>query len=150
VNLVELTGAYASFANNGTKVLPYIVVRIRDGQGRIIYERNSDMTRRVITKKHVAFMNEMLNAVVTSGTGQQATLENRPVAGKTGTSNGYRDAWFVGYTADYIAGVWVGNDKPTPMKEVTGGGLPTAIWHDIMEKAHRKQPIRPLPGIYAK
>lgn len=146
MTLMELTAAYTSFANNGMGVLPYVVVRISDDKGHVLYERNPNEDRRVIPEKHVATMNEMLNAVITSGTGQGAALVDRPAAGKTGTSSGYRDAWFVGYTADYVAGVWVGNDRHTPMKLVTGGSLPTAIWHGVMEKAHIGLPLRPLPG----
>jgi len=93
-------------------------------------------------------MNEMLNGVVTGGTGRGALLGDRPVAGKTGTSSGYRDAWFIGYTADYVAGVWVGNDRHVQMKFVTGGSLPTAIWRGVMEKAHKGLPVRPLPGTH--
>jgi len=88
----------------------------------------------------------MLGRVVQSGTGRNAKLD-RPTAGKTGTSQNYRDAWFIGYTADLAAGVWFGNDNGRPMRKVTGGGLPAKLWHKIISKAHAGLPVRALPGI---
>jgi penicillin-binding protein 1A len=88
----------------------------------------------------------MMRAVVTQGTGRDAQFGDFEIAGKTGTSQDYRDAWFIGYTAEYIAGVWVGNDDNSPTSKVTGGSLPTAIWRDVMEPAHQGLPLLPLPG----
>jgi penicillin-binding protein 1A len=90
----------------------------------------------------------MLVAVVEQGTGRAARLD-RPAAGKTGTSQDYRDAWFVGYTADYVAGVWLGNDDNSPMERVTGGGLPAELWRAVMLEAHQGLPARPLPSASA-
>ena len=91
-------------------------------------------------------MNDMLSATIAVGTGRRAMLPHHPAAGKTGTGQDYRDAWFVGYTAHYVMGVWVGNDDFTPMKRMTGGSLPSTIWHDVMTYAHiRKEPTA-LPG----
>ena len=92
-------------------------------------------------------MNDMLTAAVKQGTGKAARLADRPAAGKTGTSQSFRDAFFVGFTGNLVAGVWVGNDDGTPMEEVTGGGLPARIWHDFMAAAHEGARARPIPGI---
>jgi penicillin-binding protein 1A len=147
--LLDITAAYTTFANGGVKVLPYIVTRVSDDEGHALFERKRNDDRQVITPENVALMNEMLYGVVTYGTGSDAWLPDRPAAGKTGTSSGYRDAWFIGYTADYVAGVWLGNDHHTPMKKVTGGGLPAKIWRAVMEEAHMDLAPRPLPGMAA-
>ena len=145
VNLLELVGAYAPFANGGMGVLPHGIIRIRTKDGTLLYERYGSGLGRVVSPSHVADMNHMLGQVMQAGTGRKAQLPDRPAAGKTGTSQGNRDAWFVGYTADLITGVWVGNDDFTPMGRVTGGRVPTVIWKDFMLAAHRDWPIRPLP-----
>ncbi|MEJ2118819.1 MAG: penicillin-binding transpeptidase domain-containing protein, partial [Alphaproteobacteria bacterium] len=146
--LMEVTGAYSSFANGGKRVLPHIINRIRGKKGRKLYERRPDGDRRVIQPREAGMMNEMLNAVITAGTGHNAHLPGRPAAGKTGTTIRYRDARIVGYTADYVAGIWVGNDRDTQMKQVTGSSLPAEIWRAIMVKAHDGLPVRPLPGTH--
>ncbi len=146
ITLLEMTAAYASFANEGMGVLPYIITRVRNDKGRVLIERKLNGDRRVMPARIAGDMNEMLSAVVTSGTGTAAALRGRPAAGKTGTSTEYRDAWFIGYTADYVAGVWLGNDRNTRMRFVTGGSLPAGIWRQIMESAHKGLPVRPLPG----
>ncbi|MEJ2118050.1 MAG: penicillin-binding transpeptidase domain-containing protein [Alphaproteobacteria bacterium] len=147
--LLDITAAYATFANGGVKVLPYIVTRVSDDEDRALFERKRNDDKQVTSPENVALMNEMLSAVVTSGTGRNAQLPDRPAAGKTGTSSDYHDAWFIGYTADYVAGVWLGNDRHTPMKKVTGGGLPAKIWRAVMEETHWNLPPRPLPGMVA-
>ena len=126
-------------------VWAFAVREIRDAGGRIVFRRLPSGPGRVIQEGALASMNKMLSAVIESGTGQAARIA-RPAAGKTGTNEDFRDAWFVGYTADLIAGVWVGNDDGTPMKGITGGGLPARIWHDVMAEAHEGLPPRPLPG----
>jgi penicillin-binding protein 1A len=93
-------------------------------------------------------MNHMLKAVMKEGTGRKAALIGRETAGKTGTSQDFRDAWFVGYSADLVVGVWVGNDNRAPMKKVTGGGLPAQIWHDFMERTQSNLIVAGLPGQY--
>ena len=100
----------------------------------------------MVDGRRVAQMNDMLSAVIESGTGKAARIKH-PVAGKTGTSQEFRDAWFIGYSADYVTGVWLGNDDNRPMKRVTGGGLPAKLWRRIMARAHEDKNIRPLPGI---
>ena len=99
-----------------------------------------------MTPAHVGAMNDMLNAVLVSGTGKRAALPDHPAAGKTGTTQDFRDAWFVGYTAHLVGGVWVGNDDGQPMNHVMGGSLPARIWHDVMRVAHKGQAPLSLPG----
>jgi penicillin-binding protein 1A len=140
----ELTAAFAPFANGGNSVLPYAIEEIRDGEGNVLYRRTSSGAGPVLQRAPLAAMNDMMQAVVREGTGRAASLD-RPTAGKTGTSQEYRDAWFVGFTADYVAGVWIGNDDGEPMERITGGSLPARIWRAFMLEAHRGLPSRPLP-----
>ena len=146
VSLLELTGAYTPFMNGGFSVIPHVITRIRSTHGKVLFERSGSGPRRIIKPQHVAAMNTMLRAVITYGTGKRARM-NRTVAGKTGTSQGFRDAWFIGYSGDLSAGVWVGNDDGSGMNKVTGGGLPARIWKAFMQQAHDGLPDRGLPGI---
>ncbi len=146
VTLLELVSAYVPFANGGYRTVPHIVSRIRTAKGKVIYQRRTLGRPRAIAPVYVGAMNEMMREVMTSGTGKSAALADRPSAGKTGTTQGFRDAWFVGYTANYVAGVWVGNDDGSPMKKVTGGSLPAQIWKSVMTEAHRQKRPVPLPG----
>ncbi|HEX3860767.1 MAG TPA: PBP1A family penicillin-binding protein [Stellaceae bacterium] len=145
VNLLELVSAYAPFANGGAGILPYGITEIRDSDGKLVYRRNGSGPGQVISPGMVGMMNEMLAGVISQGTGKRAAI-GRPEAGKTGTTQEYRDAWFIGYTADLVAGVWFGNDDNTPMNKVTGGTLPAAAWHSFMLAATRTMPVRPLPS----
>jgi penicillin-binding protein 1A len=149
VNLLELVSAYAPFANGGTGIMPYGITQIRDTSGRILYQRSGGGPGQVISPENVALMNEMLEGVVNHGTGRAARLP-RPVAGKTGTTQDYRDAWFIGYAANLVAGVWFGNDDNTPMRRVTGGTLPASAWHNFMLAATSKLPVAPLPSAPAE
>ena len=145
VTLIELTSAYAAFANEGHGVWAHGIEEIRDAAGTVLFRRSGDGPGRVVDPKTVERMNDLMTAVVGWGTGRGAALSH-PAAGKTGTSQGFRDAWFVGFTADLVAGVWVGNDDDTPMDKVTGGSLPVRIWRDVMAEALQNAPARPLPG----
>ncbi len=145
VTLLELTGAYAAFLNNGRAVWPWAVSRIEESDGTVVYRRSGSGAGEATRPRHAWELTHMMEAVIRDGTGRAAVLD-RPAAGKTGTSQDHRDAWFIGFTADYVAGVWVGNDDSSPMRGVTGGGLPARIWHDVMVAAHRGRPARPLPG----
>ena len=149
VTLLELTGAYTPFANGGQGVLPHIITRVRNGDGKVLYERQRSTIGQVVALQYVAAMNDMMYAVVARGTGKQAAIEGQVVAGKTGTTQSYRDAWFIGYTAHYVGGVWIGNDNGTRMKKVTGGALPAKLWHEIMAYAHRDKTPLALPGTRA-
>jgi penicillin-binding protein 1A len=133
VTLIELTGAYAVLANGGRSVDAHIVRRVRTAGGKALFERDHpEPAKVVVAPVHVAAMNDMLGAVLASGTGKRAALPGHAAAGKTGTSQDFRDAWFVGYAGEFIAGVWVGNDDGRPMHRVMGGSLPARLWRDIM------------------
>lgn len=146
VTLLELTSAFVPFSNGGYPVAPFAVTRILTRDGKVVYERNGPGFPKAVTDQDLYGMNRMLRLVVTDGTGNRAGFPDFEIAGKTGTSQDYRDAWFIGYTSELIAGVWVGNDDNSPTKKVTGGLLPAEIWHNVMEAAHRGLTPRPLPG----
>jgi penicillin-binding protein 1A len=144
VSVMEIATAYAPFANGGYAVLPHGIVEIRVPGGPVLYRRRGSGRDRIVEARHAAMMSTMLARTISSeGTGKAARL-NRPAAGKTGTSQDYRDAWFVGYSADLIAAVWLGNDDGSPMKRVTGGGLPARLWRDFMTAAHKGKAARGL------
>lgn len=145
--VLEMTAAYGAFATGGYGLWPYGIVEIQDASGNTLYQRSGGGPGRVIPPSYAGAMNAMLSGVVNGpkGTGKAARL-NRPAAGKTGTSQGYRDAWFVGYTANLITGVWMGNDVGTPTKGVTGGSLPARLWKDYMAQATTRYPVTPLPS----
>ncbi|MGE4062336.1 MAG: transglycosylase domain-containing protein [Rhodospirillaceae bacterium] len=146
VTLLELTGAYAPFANGGFGVTPYAITMITDRSGKILYKRAGGGFGRVMDTQTVAMMNGMMSQVLTQGTGTAAAF-GLPAAGKTGTSSDFRDAWMMGFTTEYVAGVWVGNDEGAGMKGVTGGGLPALIWRDVMKEAHNGRQPRDLIGL---
>jgi penicillin-binding protein 1A len=149
VSLLELTGAYTAFANGGYAVEPHVVRRVRLGSGRVLYARPAAKVHRTISLAHAGAMNSMLHSVMTEGTGRRAALIAHPAAGKTGTSQEFRDAWFVGYTAYMTAGVWIGNDNGQPMNKVRGGQLPAEVWRDVMQIAHRGKMPLALAGLAA-
>ncbi len=144
VNLLELVSAYAPFANGGLGVIPYGIRQIRDSEGKIVYRRSGSGPGRVIAPELADMISEMLRGVIAHGTGRAAALP-RPAAGKTGTTQDYRDAWFIGYTADLLAGVWFGNDDNSPMNKVTGGTLPAAAWQKFMLAAISDAPVPKPP-----
>ena len=144
VTLIELTAAYAVIANQGTAAWPYGITEIRDSTGSVVYRRGGSGGGRVVDRRHVAALNRMLQKTVAQGTGRRARIGRR-AAGKTGTSQDWRDAWFIGYTADLVTGIWVGNDDGSPMKKVTGGGMPATIWRGFMAEAHRGMKAGSMP-----
>lgn len=148
VSLLELASAYAPFANGGYGVIPYGIDKAATVGGEEVYVRQGSGVGRVVNPAELGAMNHMLSEVMHSGTGRKAALKGRPAAGKTGTSQGFRDAWFVGYTADLVVAVWVGNDNGAPMRKVTGGGLPAVMWHDFMHRTQRDTRVAALPGSY--
>ena len=143
VTLMELTAAYAAFASGGQGAWPYAIVEVRDKGGTVLYHRQGSGPGEVIQPGIAGARNQMLAGVIDHGTGKAAQI-GRPVAGKTGTTQDYRDAWFEGFTADIVTGVWFGNDDNTPMNNVTGGTLPARTWHAFMLEATRGAPVRPL------
>jgi penicillin-binding protein 1A len=146
VTLLELTSAYAVLARGGTTVEPYLIERVRTPEGKVLYQHPEEKGTVVVAPAEVHALNDMLHAVVATGTGRRAALPRHPAAGKTGTSQDFRDAWFVGFTAHFVAGVWVGNDDGRAMNGVMGGGLPAQLWHDVMLIAHVGLAPAPLPG----
>jgi penicillin-binding protein 1A len=146
VTLLELTSAFTPFANGGYSVVPFSVRRIVTRDGQVIYERTGDGLGQAMANRDLGSMNSMMRAVVTEGTAKKAQIPDFDIAGKTGTSQDYRDAWFVGYSSYLVAGVWLGNDDNSPTKSVTGGSVPAAIWKDVMEVAHANLSPAPLPG----
>ncbi|MET0182518.1 MAG: PBP1A family penicillin-binding protein [Caulobacterales bacterium] len=145
-NVWDMTQAFGVYMNEGRRNDAYLVERVGNASGEELYKRPASSSRQVLDPTIAHQMTSMLGAVVLRGTGTGARLD-RDVAGKTGTSQDYRDAWFVGYTADYTAGVWVGHDDRTPMNRITGGSIPTQIWVDTMRAATNGTPAKPLPGI---
>ncbi|MDE2166192.1 MAG: penicillin-binding protein 1A [Alphaproteobacteria bacterium] len=145
VSLLELTSAYAAFASGGIAAWPHAILEIRDAHGGVLYQRAGSGAPRVIDPTVAGEMNQLLEGVIARGTGRAAALD-RPDAGKTGTTQDFRDALFVGYTANLVCGVWFGNDDNSPMKHVVGGTLPARTWHAFMVQATRNLPVRDLPG----
>jgi penicillin-binding protein 1A len=148
VTLFEMTRAFAAFANNGNRVEPFVIVEVKTSDGTVLYQHRQRPPILVMNRSTLEEMNQMMYEVVQTGTGQRADLSPRQVAAKTGTSQDWRDAWFVGYTADFVGGVWLGNDDNTPMGRVVGGSLPASIWKTVMVDAHRRIAVHALPGIY--
>ncbi|MFG1431712.1 PBP1A family penicillin-binding protein [Xanthobacter sp. V2C-8] len=149
VTLVDMTTAYSVFANGGRSVYPHAVVEMRIGNGDVVwrFDRDAPAPVQIIPTQQLNDINTMLNNVVENGTGRRARLVNSKVAGKTGTTNAYRDAWFMGFTGNYVAGVWFGNDDYASMNKMTGGALPAMTWQKIMAYAHQGIDIKPIPGV---
>jgi penicillin-binding protein 1A len=139
--------AFATFMNDGLEVQPHLIEAVRNTAGETLYQFQASPPRRLLDEDISHQMTSMMGAVVLHGTGTQAQLPGRDVAGKTGTSQDYRDAWFVGYTGDYTAAVWIGHDDHSPMARITGGTIPAAIWTDTIRVAEQGLEPRPLPGI---
>ena len=146
VTLLDLTGAYAAFANGGRGVWPFGIEEVRGRGGKLLFRRDGAGTGRVISRERLLMMNDMLSSVVSWGTGKAAQLDRR-AAGKTGTSQDFRDAWFVGYTGELVAGVWFGNDNGASMNKVTGGSLPAQLWKRVMKSALEGVTPNGLPGV---
>jgi penicillin-binding protein 1A len=146
---VEHAVAYATFPNLGKAVPPHAALEVRTGTGRLVwrFDRDGKRPEQVISPKVALEMIGMMNSVVQNGTGRRAQLDGIHVAGKTGTTNGYRDAWFCGYTGNFSGAVWMGNDDYQPTKRMTGGTIPALIWHNVMAYAHQGIELRQLPGL---
>jgi penicillin-binding protein 1A len=147
VNLLELTGAYSAFSNGGNHVNTHIIKRVTSIDGTVLYEVKQDNAPPAIQPEVVGMMNAMLKRTLAEGTAQKAQFD-WPAGGKTGTSQSFRDAWFIGFTAHLTTGVWFGNDDNTPMNKVTGGSLPAVAWKEYMTKAHEGLAKAELPGTW--
>ena len=145
VTPLELASAYAAFANGGIGVQPHVILRVRTAEGKLVYQRRNANNGRVIEPPYVAMMNQMMEETLLTGTARKAELPGWQAAGKTGTSQDWRDAWFVGYTSYLVTGVWLGNDDGSPTKKVSGGNLPVEIWSRFMKEALQGVPPAGLP-----
>lgn len=146
VSPLEMAQAYDAFANGGRRVDAYGISRIRTPSGRVIYTHGPSEGGQAINNPPLYYMNQMLRGVITSGSGRSAAIGGRDIAGKTGTTSDYKDAWFVGYTGGFVAAVWVGKDDNKPMARVTGGSSPAAIWRGFMEAALPKLAVQAIPN----
>jgi penicillin-binding protein 1A len=149
VTVIEHAVAYATFPNKGKSVTPHAVLEVRTGGGDLVwrFDRDGKKPVQAIPASVAADMAGMMSHVVSEGTARRAALDGIPTAGKTGTTNAYRDAWFVGYTGNFTCAVWYGNDDYSPTNRMTGGSLPAQTWHDIMVAAHQGVEIKELPGV---
>ena len=148
VSVLDMASSYAVFANGGYRATGFGVTRITTLRGEVIYEANPDQNReRVLDEQVVLAMNDVLNAVNYGGTGGRAVVEGVPSAGKTGTTSSYRDAWYMGYTGNYVGSVWYGNDNYEAMNNLTGGTLPAMSWQKFMAYAHTNIEVKPLFGV---
>jgi len=149
VTVLEHAVAYATFPNRGKAVTPHAVLEVRTGAGDLVWrwDRDGPKPRQAIPASVAADMAGMMSHVVSEGTAGRAEIDGIPTAGKTGTTNAYRDAWFVGYTGNFTCAVWYGNDDYSPTNRMTGGSLPAQTWHDIMLVAHQGVEVREIPGI---
>ena len=146
VTPLEMATAYAAFANGGIGVQPHVITRVRTADGKLIYTRRNANFGRVIDPQYVAMMNTMMQETLLTGTARKAELPGWQAAGKTGTSQDWHDAWFIGYTSYLVTAVWLGNDDNSPTKKVSGGNLPVEIWSEFMKAAHQGVPVAALPG----
>ncbi len=146
VTPLEMATAYAVFANNGQGVIPYVIREVKTTNGKVVYRRQGEGMGRIVQPQALSMMNSMMRETLLTGTGRKAEIPGWEAAGKTGTTQDFRDAWFVGYSARLVTAVWLGNDDNTPMKKVSGGGLPSEIWGKYMKAAHIGLQPAPLPG----
>jgi penicillin-binding protein 1A len=148
VSVLDMASSYAVFANRGYRTPALAITRITTLRGEPVYEADLNAPReRILSERTVSYMNQMMRAVVTSGTGRRAHVEGVPAVGKTGTTTSYRDAWFCGFSGNYVAAVWFGNDDYRPTKNLTGGLLPTIAWQKFMAYAHTNTEIKPVFGV---
>ena len=148
VSVLDMTSSYAAFANQGYKTPAFGVTRVSTLRGDVVYEADLTAPReRVVSEQTVSYLNRMMRAVVEAGTGRRAQIEGVPAVGKTGTTSSYRDAWFCGFTGNYVASVWFGNDDYRPTNRLTGGTLPAIAWQKFMAYAHTNVEIKPVFGV---
>ncbi len=146
VSVLEMVSAYATFANGGLATAPHVVQRIRSADGKVLYARAPQQLGRIVDVRYIGMMNTMMHETLASGTARHADLPGWQAAGKTGTTEDFRDAWFIGYTSHLVTGIWLGNDDNSPTKKAVGGGVPVDIWSRFMRAAHQGITPTPLPG----
>jgi penicillin-binding protein 1A len=149
LTVLEMTRAYAHFASGGMSVDSHAVIEMHTPKGEVVWRWETDGPKptRVIPMSVIDGINPMLNSVAENGTGRRALIPGIKIAGKTGTTNAYRDAWFMGFTGNFAAGIWMGNDDYTPTRRMTGGSLPAMTWQKVMAYAHQGVEIKPIPGL---
>jgi penicillin-binding protein 1A len=149
VTVMDHTSGYATFAAGGKRVKGYAISEVRNSRDELVYarERDEPPAEQIFDRRYVEMLNQMLEHVVTEGTGKAAALDFTTVVGKTGTSSDYKDAWFLGFTGQYVTGIWYGNDNFTSMTKVTGGSIPAQTWHDYNVAAHTNFNIPAIPGL---
>ncbi|MCW2276300.1 penicillin-binding protein 1A [Rhodoblastus acidophilus] len=149
VSVMDQATAYAAFANGGKRIKPYAALEIANSRGELIYrhDRDGEQPQQAIEPRFIEMLDFMMTQVVEQGTGGRAKLDGIKVAGKTGTTNEYKDAWFCGFTGNFVGAVWYGNDDDEAMAKLTGGTLPAMTWHDVMQYAHSGVDLKPLPGM---
>ena len=149
VTVLEHAVAYATFPNKGKAPIPHAVLEVRTGAGDLVwrFDRDGKKQMQAIPVSVAADMSEMMSHVVSEGTARRAHIDGIPTAGKTGTTNAYRDAWFVGFTGNFTCAVWYGNDDYSPTNRMTGGSLPAQTWREIMVVAHQGVEVKEVPGM---
>jgi penicillin-binding protein 1A len=149
LTVMDMATAYNSFANGGFVGTRHGITQLRDRSGHLIYDyvRDNPAPRRVLSEKADHSMNQMMALVPEAGTGRRAALPGIRSAGKTGTTQSYRDAWYVGFTGNYTAAVWLGNDDFSKSNDMTGGSLPAMTWQRLMTYVHQNVTLRPIPGL---
>jgi len=149
VTVLDHTAGYTAFPNLGRAAAPHAIVEVRSGNGEVVwrFDRDGKKPEQVLRPQVALDLNVIMNKVVEEGTARRAILDGVKAAGKTGTTNAYRDAWFVGYTGNFVCGVWFGNDDYAPTNRMTGGSLPAMTWRQIMAYAHQGVEIKPIPGV---
>jgi penicillin-binding protein 1A len=149
MTVMDQATGYEVFANGGYAGMRHGITQLANHSGKVFYDRDRDAAkpRRVLSEQATASMNSILVQIPEIGTARRAALPGIRTAGKTGTTQAYRDAWFVGFTGNYLAAVWMGNDDFKPTNEMTGGVLPAMVWQRLMAYAHRNVELKPIPGI---
>jgi len=149
LTVLEMTRAYAHFANGGFSVDSHAIIEMHTPKGEHVWgwETDGKKPERILPAPVVDGINTMLNSVAENGTGRRALIDGVKIGGKTGTTNAYRDAWFMGFSGNFVGGIWMGNDDYMPTRRMTGGSLPAMTWHKVMAYAHQGVEIKPLPGV---
>ncbi|MEM7214854.1 MAG: PBP1A family penicillin-binding protein [Pseudomonadota bacterium] len=149
LTVLEMAGGYGTFMTGGMKLDRFGISQISDTAGNVLYDHRNDkaVPERILKESTAQVMNKIMSQIPEWGTGRRAALEGIRSAGKTGTTQAYRDAWYVGYTGNYVAAVWYGNDNYQPTRRLTGGRLPAMTWNKFMSYAHQNIELRPIPYI---